>query len=94
MYHTDDRSTGPDKQLYIDWKERTGPGSVAVGAVPVQMVRLFGVNIFKVPATGVASVDNNVVNNNEVSFCNGKRTREMDILGFGCNKKQRIINVV
>ncbi|KAL8112129.1 hypothetical protein AgCh_019723 [Apium graveolens] len=83
------RSTGPDKQLYIDWKERTGPGSVAVGVAPVQMVRLFGVNIFKVPATGAAGV-----NNNEVSFCNGKRMREMEILGLECNKKQRIINVV
>ena len=83
------RSSGPDKQLYIDWKERTGPGLVT--AAPVQMVRLFGVNIFKVPSHGVAGVNNNV-NDDQVSFCNGKRRLEM--LGLDCNKKQRIINVV
>ncbi|KAF9674132.1 hypothetical protein SADUNF_Sadunf10G0095800 [Salix dunnii] len=39
------RSTGPDKQLYIDWKPRGGSSLVQ----PVKMVRLFGVNIFNVP---------------------------------------------
>ncbi|KAG6407817.1 hypothetical protein SASPL_130816 [Salvia splendens] len=34
------RSTGPDKQLYIDWKARGGSDRV-------QVVRLFGVNIFE-----------------------------------------------
>ncbi|XP_042005354.1 AP2/ERF and B3 domain-containing transcription repressor TEM1-like [Salvia splendens] len=35
-----ERSTGPDKQLYIDWKARGGSDRV-------QVVRLFGVNIFE-----------------------------------------------
>ncbi|KAL0372583.1 UNVERIFIED_CONTAM: AP2/ERF and B3 domain-containing transcription factor RAV1 [Sesamum calycinum] len=43
------RSTGPDKQLYIDWKSRnTGSNAAVAGVVsgrpaqPVQMFRLFG----------------------------------------------------
>ncbi|KAK1268890.1 AP2/ERF and B3 domain-containing protein [Acorus gramineus] len=45
------RSTGGDKQLYIDFKARSGGGvggfgsSVAAQVRPVQVVRLFGVNI-------------------------------------------------
>nr|QNI23763.1 AP2/ERF transcription factor [Camptotheca acuminata] len=81
------RSTGPDKQLFIDWKGRNGSG---VGGLlnpvqPVQMVRLFGVNIFKVPVSGI----NVVVDSN--GCCNGKRMREMEFLALGCSKKQRVI---
>jgi RAV-like factor len=91
------RSTGPDKQLYIDWKSRNNNGSSnaagAAGAVsgraqPVQMVRLFGVNIFGVPANGGgASVECS-------DSCSGKRMREMEILGLDYSKKQRVINAL
>ncbi|XVE53351.1 hypothetical protein DITRI_Ditri02bG0197400 [Diplodiscus trichospermus] len=79
------RSTGPEKQLYIDWKARTGLGSGLENPVkPVQMVRLFGVNIFKIPGT----------ENVGVGGCNGKRTREMDLLELECSKKQRVIDAL
>ncbi|KAI6677001.1 hypothetical protein NL676_037797 [Syzygium grande] len=45
------RSAGPEKQLYIDFKPRSkSPAGLA--AQPVQMVRLFGVNIMEVPYCG------------------------------------------
>lgn len=72
------RSTGSDKQLYIDWKARNGSGIVQQ-VQPVEMVRLFGVNIFKVPNVDMIS-------------CNGKRMREMELVGsLECRKKQRVI---
>ncbi|KAK3041276.1 hypothetical protein RJ639_001378 [Escallonia herrerae] len=81
------RSTGSDKQLFIDWKARNGsatPGLVQNPVQPVQMVRLFGVDIFKVPV----SVDSQ-------GSCNGKkRLLEMDLLALECSKKQRVINVL
>ncbi|KAK9277149.1 hypothetical protein L1049_006688 [Liquidambar formosana] len=82
------RSTGPDKQLYIDWKARNGPGIVGLlnPVQPVQMVRLFGVNIFKVPAAcGV--VDSK-------GSWNEKRMREVELLSLECSKKQRIIGAL
>ncbi|KAF5751944.1 AP2 domain class transcription factor [Tripterygium wilfordii] len=75
------RSTGPDNQLYIDWKERSGPASVLnpVRTVKqVQVVRLFGVNIFEGPGSG----------------CGGKRSREMEILSMESNKKQWMIGAL
>ncbi|KAL8157443.1 hypothetical protein AgCh_002226 [Apium graveolens] len=86
------RSTGPDKQLFIDWKERSAPSSVKepVGFAPVRMVRLFGINI----VTAVNNINNQVVNDSEVGSCNKKRMREIEILGLDCNKKQRMVNVV
>ncbi|KAK1386921.1 AP2/ERF and B3 domain-containing transcription factor RAV1-like [Heracleum sosnowskyi] len=82
------KSTGPDKQLFIDWKERNAPGlgKETVGFAPVRMVRLFGINI----VTAVS----NVVNDSQVSSCNNKRMREMEFLGLECSKKQRIADVV
>ncbi|XP_052184392.1 AP2/ERF and B3 domain-containing transcription factor RAV1-like [Diospyros lotus] len=79
------RSTGPEKQLYINWKTRNWPDVAAVAGFPVpgnpvQMVRLFGVNIFKVPS------DNG-------GGCGGKRSREMELLGLECSKKARAIGV-
>ncbi|KAJ4961859.1 hypothetical protein NE237_021769 [Protea cynaroides] len=87
------RSTGPEKQLYIDWKPRIGGapagfvGSVAAQVVqlahpvhPVQVVRLFGVNLFKVPAV------NSIVGSS--SSWTGKRAREIDFLSLDCCKKQ------
>ncbi|KAF2321453.1 hypothetical protein GH714_041047 [Hevea brasiliensis] len=80
------RSTGPDKQLYIDWKVKTGSNSLVCSVKPVQILRLFGVNIFKVPGnSGVAE---------GAGGCNGKRTREMELLSLECIKKQRIIGAL
>jgi RAV-like factor len=76
------RSTGPDKQLYIDWKARSGSNQVQP-VQPIQMVRLFGVNIFNVPG-----MENG---------CNGKRSvREMELLSLDhqYSKKQRIIGAL
>ncbi|KAK6133814.1 hypothetical protein DH2020_032525 [Rehmannia glutinosa] len=92
------RSTGPDRQLYIDWKSRNNGsnGDVPAGAVvsgrvgPVQMVRLFGVNIFEAPSNGAAAA---AVDINDLT-CGGKRMREMEVLGLDCRKKQRIINAL
>ncbi|KAL0430093.1 UNVERIFIED_CONTAM: AP2/ERF and B3 domain-containing transcription factor RAV1 [Sesamum radiatum] len=85
------RSTSPDKQLYIDWKPRNNGSNVAAiglsgGVQPVQMVRLFGVNIFEAPRNGGdAAIDS----------CSGKRLREMEILGLDqCSKKQRVIDAL
>ncbi|KAI3719987.1 hypothetical protein L6452_20894 [Arctium lappa] len=81
-------STGPNKQLYIDWKSKSGSGNTDPQVVrvepvvkcvePVQMLRLFGVNI------------------SSVGSCNGNRrsNTEMDLLGFQSCKKQRIIDVL
>ncbi|KAF8369897.1 hypothetical protein HHK36_024313 [Tetracentron sinense] len=78
------RSTGPDKQLYIDWKSRTGSGTGVLGypvqsVNPVQVVRLFGVNILKIPVSSVVD---------------GKRMREMELLSLECCKKQRAIGAL
>ncbi|CAN1314431.1 AP2/ERF and B3 domain-containing transcription factor RAV1 [Linum perenne] len=76
------------KQLYIDWKPRSSSSSSGGGVEsnrlvstvqPVEMVRLFGVNIFKLGSSSE-------------SGCNGKRSMEMD--GFHCSKKQRIIGAL
>ncbi|KAK9063755.1 hypothetical protein SSX86_017627 [Deinandra increscens subsp. villosa] len=80
------RSTGPDKQLYIDWKVKTGSGQTNSRPVQpvhpvqpvVQMVRLFGVDIFSHGVDG--------------SSCNGKRnSMEMVLLGVGNCKKQKVL---
>ncbi|XP_058741441.1 AP2/ERF and B3 domain-containing transcription repressor RAV2-like [Vicia villosa] len=97
------RSTGPDRQLYIDCKARsisvvgvsigetnnnnTGGLFIPVRPVvePVQMVRLFGVNILKIPGSGSDGVVG-------VS-CNGKR-KEMELFSLECSKKQKIIGAL
>ncbi|XP_074309434.1 AP2/ERF and B3 domain-containing transcription factor RAV1 [Silene latifolia] len=84
------RSTGPDRQLYIDWKPRngvpcsgsgSGSGEEVLGQVvesPAQMIRLFGVNICEVNPSSI----------NE----NGKRSREMELLTMETScKKQMFI---
>ncbi|CAA7036349.1 unnamed protein product [Microthlaspi erraticum] len=74
-----ERSTGPDRQLYIDWKVRSGAEQTPVQTV----VRLFGVNIFNAKPNDVAVE------------CGGKkRSREVDLFALGCSKKQAIINVL
>nr|ACI46678.1 DNA-binding protein [Galega orientalis] len=91
------RSTGPDRQLYIDCKARSvsvvgvGIGNtytdnlfIPVRPVvePVQMVRLFGVNLLKLPGSdGVGG------------SCNGKR-KEMDLFTLECTKKPKIIGAL
>ncbi|XP_004496199.1 AP2/ERF and B3 domain-containing transcription repressor TEM1 [Cicer arietinum] len=93
------RSTGPDRQLYIDCKARSnGVVGVGIGEVnnnicdlfvpvrpvvePVQMVRLFGVNLLKLPGSdGVGG------------SCNGKR-KEMDLFALECSKKPKIIGAL
>ncbi|XP_059655549.1 AP2/ERF and B3 domain-containing transcription factor RAV1-like [Cornus florida] len=84
------RSTGQEKQLYIDWRTRNGSGlqpGLLSPVQPVQMVRLFGVDIFKVPTVGHGV--NVVVDSN--ANCGGKRVREMELLALECCKKQRVI---
>ncbi|CAL5189126.1 unnamed protein product [Lathyrus oleraceus] len=77
------RSNGPDKQLFIDWKARNNVNEVGPVVEPVQMVRLFGVNIFKHPGS----------NDNSNGFCNGKR-REMEMFTFDSCKKPKIIGAL
>ncbi|KAL6295009.1 hypothetical protein ACE6H2_003151 [Prunus campanulata] len=103
------RSTGQDKQLYIDWKPRmnvnnnnnaSGVGSNPVQVQPVQMVRLFGVNIFKIPGSGggavvdaaTAAIGGGSCNNNINNI--GKRMREMELLELEFSKKPRIIGAL
>ncbi|XP_073131454.1 AP2/ERF and B3 domain-containing transcription factor RAV1-like [Henckelia pumila] len=73
------RSTGPDKQLYIDWSSRRttldSNSSARDDHQPVQIIRLFGVNIFETPT--------------KINHC--RRIREMELVGLECRKKQKII---
>ncbi|XP_019083256.1 PREDICTED: AP2/ERF and B3 domain-containing transcription repressor RAV2 [Camelina sativa] len=79
---TFERSTGLDRQLYIDWKVRSGPRENPVKVV----VRLFGVDIFDV---------NTVKPNDVVAVCGRKRSRDADdMFGLRCSKKQAIINAL
>ncbi|XP_051122275.1 AP2/ERF and B3 domain-containing transcription factor RAV1-like [Andrographis paniculata] len=75
------RSTGPDKQLYIDWKGRS---DVAFSGRVQPVVRLFGVNIFQGPGSGGDSA--------AIDSCSGKRMREIELLGLDCRKKQRVVD--
>ncbi|XP_051149420.1 AP2/ERF and B3 domain-containing transcription factor RAV1-like [Andrographis paniculata] len=86
------KSTAGDRQLYIDWKSRSGPVRSRPG--PVQMFRLFGVNIFEEQSNG--NGDGVVACDVNVSSCGGKRMREMEmeILGLDYSKKQRAINAL
>ncbi|KAG6573992.1 AP2/ERF and B3 domain-containing transcription repressor TEM1, partial [Cucurbita argyrosperma subsp. sororia] len=73
------KSTGEDKQLYIEWKASKSAASTGSNTNPVQTVRLFGVDIMKVtPSSG----------------CGEKRRREMEFLSSECNKKQRIVGAL
>ncbi|KAF9597601.1 hypothetical protein IFM89_020080 [Coptis chinensis] len=85
------QSSGEDKQLYIDWKSRASSGpielhnqiypvnSVNLVQPAVQVVRLFGVNIFKIPVSSVVV---------DYGSWNGKRMRDVDFLSVECCKKQ------
>ncbi|KAJ8760761.1 hypothetical protein K2173_018740 [Erythroxylum novogranatense] len=79
------KSTGPVKQLYIDWESRSGSSKICRPVQPVQTVRLFGVNIFNVAEES---------NTNTRGGCNGKRNREMELLSLEWSKKQRMIGAL
>ncbi|KAI3976887.1 hypothetical protein MKX01_008745 [Papaver californicum] len=91
------RSTGGDKHLYIDFKSRTGSSSIHQPIYPVhhqpavQVVRLFGVNIFKMPNIAVSGLmESN--NNQHHTWIGNKRIREVDLLQtIDCCKKQQLI---
>ncbi|XP_019181230.1 PREDICTED: AP2/ERF and B3 domain-containing transcription factor RAV1-like [Ipomoea nil] len=91
------RSTGPEKQLFIDWKARNGTGSPDISTVPVhpvQVFRLFGVNISKSTVSPMAMAMDTT---NNISSCSGgKRIREvvMEFLPLECSKKQRVIDAL
>ncbi|XP_058091390.1 AP2/ERF and B3 domain-containing transcription repressor RAV2-like [Magnolia sinica] len=81
------RSVGAEKQLYIDWKPRPGGFVGPTKTVqPVQVVRLFGVDIFKIPVSNVAAA----AGGGGGSGWNGKRSREVEFLPYECCKRQCI----
>ena len=93
------RSTGPDRQLYIDWKARSVNndeigffGPVGPVVQPVQMVRLFGVNILKLPGSDAGNNKNNA-SASIAGCCNGKR-REMELFTLECSKKPKIVGAL
>ncbi|KAL3654375.1 regulator of (H+)-ATPase in vacuolar membrane [Castilleja foliolosa] len=77
------RSTGPDNQLFIDWKMKDGNGDSGRSR-PGQVVRLFGVDISEGPRN-IGGVDDD-------SWCGGKRSNmiEMELFGLNSGKKQRV----
>lgn len=76
------RSSGPDRQLYIDCKPRisttNGPDEAVLGRPcnvrPRQMLRLFGVDICRLADAG-----------------NGKRSREVDLLALDSTSKKQMV---
>ncbi|OWM89372.1 AP2/ERF and B3 domain-containing transcription repressor TEM1-like [Punica granatum] len=101
------RSTGPDKQLYIESRPRcntpAGPTSSSPAGQPVQMVRIFGVNIFKLQGNGGGNpVDSNGGSRSSSVSVSGaagcskgnKRIREVDLLSMECSKKQTVIGAL
>ncbi|OIW02253.1 hypothetical protein TanjilG_15136 [Lupinus angustifolius] len=82
------RSTELDKRMYIDCKDNE------VGFVePVQMVRLFGVNILKLHGSD-ANGDNDDNNATTIGgWCHGKR-RKMEVITLECTKKPKIIGAL
>ncbi|KAK4763243.1 hypothetical protein SAY86_009011 [Trapa natans] len=103
------RSTGPEKQLYIDSRPREdnpcrASTTAQVEESSVQMIRIFGVNFFKVhPGHGLGLVSNKIsstscsINGISVSGdCRkGKRSREVELLlAMECNKKHMVIGAI
>ncbi|KAM7272094.1 hypothetical protein ACFE04_031308 [Oxalis oulophora] len=78
-----------NKQLYIDFTkvETNGRTEDIPVQKPVQMMRLFGVNILEMPGNNGEGIG---------SVCNlGKRTmRDIEILALECSKKQRMIGAL
>ncbi|KAI6686218.1 hypothetical protein NL676_032131 [Syzygium grande] len=69
----------------VQAEERAGP---VPARPPVQMVRLFGVDIFKVSAAGGGG------GSDDSDGWSGKRVREVALLSLGCNKKQMVIGAL
>ncbi|OIW04653.1 hypothetical protein TanjilG_07788 [Lupinus angustifolius] len=88
------KSTGPDKQMYIDWKVKNVVNEVRiVGSVgpivePVQMFRLFGVNILKLPGS---DSNGNINSASSIGGCSNGKRREMGMFTLECSKKPKII---
>ncbi|KNA10884.1 hypothetical protein SOVF_139930 [Spinacia oleracea] len=86
------RSTGPDRQLYIDYKQRTiineSLGQIVQAPLEIrstgQMLRLFGVDICKVPTTMVEVPPGN-------GCGNGKRYREVELLAMDSTSKKQMV---
>ncbi|RDX58570.1 AP2/ERF and B3 domain-containing transcription repressor TEM1, partial [Mucuna pruriens] len=82
------KSTGPDRQLFIDCKARnsgevdTNGGLFIPVVEPVQIVRLFGVNLLKLPGSDGVGVG-----------CDGKR-KEMELFALECSKKLKVIGAL
>jgi RAV-like factor len=83
-------TTGPEKQLFIDWKARKNVVPVGPVVEPVQMVRLFGVNILKLPGSDV----NNNGNAIAAGFCNNGKRREMEMFTLESCKKPKFIGAL
>ncbi|KAF8040215.1 hypothetical protein BT93_B2447 [Corymbia citriodora subsp. variegata] len=75
------QSGGPEKRLHIGYRRRSGLGRSGP-VLPIQMVRLFGVDIFKVSVAG---------GGDDTGDWSGKRVREVELLSVGCNKKKMVI---
>lgn len=96
------RSTGHEKQLYIDWKAAGAGGTPPPPPPPVQcrkieclqkspvhVVRLFGVNIWN------NNVGDDGIRREMAATCGGvKRIREMDLLVVDGGKKPRPIDAL
>ncbi|GMH01860.1 hypothetical protein Nepgr_003699 [Nepenthes gracilis] len=84
------RSTGPDKQLYIDSLRKNGTGVVGSASRPADamgpskvLIRLFGVDICRMPVAGNINV--------EEGFNGRKRMREMELLSMDSSSKKQMI---
>lgn len=92
------QSTEPDKQLYIECRPRCkGPGTAISPAWPVQMVRIFGVNIIQTQGNGGGGVDSSSSSSYASlsgGCSNGKRIREVELLSMECSKKQMVIGAL
>ncbi|CAL0315307.1 unnamed protein product [Lupinus luteus] len=86
------KSTGPDKQFYIDWKAMNVVNEVRiVGLVkpePVQMFRLFGVNILELPESDATGT---IKSTSSIGWCSNGKRREMEMFTLECSKKPKII---
>ncbi|KAK4765564.1 hypothetical protein SAY86_026654 [Trapa natans] len=90
------RSTGPEKKLYIERRPRCNGPSWSAPAQPVQLIRIFGVDIFKVHGNGGSGgVDTPSVGGGGCR--KGKRVNrdvEMNLLSMKRGKKRMVIRTL
>ncbi|KAI4302218.1 hypothetical protein MLD38_037996 [Melastoma candidum] len=92
------RSTGQEKQLYIDFRQRSNavPAPSRVGQV--QIIRLFGVNILEIPNNPGITANGGDAGavGRRGGGCSGRKRmmREADLLSFECSKKQMVIGAL